>query len=488
MLISPNKSTVPASSRMPSPSLTKGHRFLEHLSLALCGVLALAFAVAMPPLQVNDEDGHFIRAYVISRGEFVGRGLPTLPRPIVSFVLRYPEFSAWVHKFTPREIARDLPVRTVTNAADTTALTDGDKDHKYLIWAIIASGTYCPLVYLPASLGIWTARVLHASPLVMMYAARMFNVFAFVAALAVSFRLAPSCRALMTAVALVPMTLQLAGGISGDLVTIAISFVALSLVLYVREHVVSRRFLLLVACVFTLLALCKFSIWALPLLWLIPVSAFLNRRAWFAYIGAVSICMVGALLIWNGIASANIEALRAARLAHGIDISANARLVVAHPLAFARQLLALVHSNYRSEVRQFIGAFGWTQLSLPFWVRPLYLLLLALVAAVGFSTKPFLAWERGVLLLVFLAGFVFVHAVIFVSDGTLCAGNSERLCFDSSAGVQGRYFIPFCLAGLLTLRQNRVNLPQATLLAVVTGVGTLHALFALALIRSTFYL
>src|ERR1019366_5737990 len=98
-----------------------------------------------------------------------------------------------------------------------------------------------------------------------------------------------------------------------------------------------------------------------------------------------------------------------------------------------------------------IGAFGWTQASLPLWVRMGYLFLLLFVAAVEISTKSFLAWERGVLLLVFLAGFVFVHAVIFVSDGTLCAGNLERLCFDSSAGVQGRYFIPFCLAGLLTL-------------------------------------
>jgi uncharacterized membrane protein len=473
---------------MPSPPLAKGNRFLERLSLALCGVLALAFAIVLPPLQVNDEDGHFIRAYVISGGEFVGRGRPILPGPVVSFVMRYPEFSAWVHKFTPQEIVRDLPARTVTEAAGGTALTDDGPDHKYLIWAIIGSSTYCPLVYLPASLGIWTARALDASPLAMMYAARMFNVLTFVAALAVSFRLAPGCRALMTAVALMPMTLQLAGGISADLVTIAFSFVGLSLVLYAREHPVSRRFLFLVAVVFTMLALCKFSIWALPLLWLIPASAFKNRREWLVYIGAVSICMVGGLLIWNGINSVNMEALRAARLAHGIDISANARLVSAHPLAFVRQLLALVHSHYKSEVRQFIGAFGWTQLSLPFWVRPLYLLLLALVAAAGFSAKPFLGWERGILFLVFLAGFVFVHAAIFVSDGTLCAGNLDRLCFDSSAGVQGRYFLPFCLAGLLTLRQNRANLPQVTLLALVTAAGTLHALAALALIRSAFYL
>src|ERR1039458_5014517 len=97
----------------------------------------------------------------------------------------------------------------------------------------------------------------------------------------------------MTGIALMPMTLHQAGGISGDLVTIAFSFVGLSLMLYAREHFVSRRFLIVVAVVFVMWALCKFSIWALPLLLLIPASAFKNRRAWLVYIGAVSLCMVG---------------------------------------------------------------------------------------------------------------------------------------------------------------------------------------------------
>jgi uncharacterized membrane protein len=483
-----NKSIVQENNRIPSPALTKSSRILERVGLVICGVLALAFAIVVPPLQLNDEHGHFIRAYAISRGEYVGRGIPALPAPVVSFVMRYPELAERVHKFTPQEIVRDLPERPVTDPAEGTALTNADGHHKYVLWAIIGSATYCPLVYLPASLGIWAARTMHASPLVMMYAARMFNVLTFVAALAISFHLAPRYRALMTGVALMPMTLQQAGGISGDLVTIAFSFVGLSLVLYAREHPVNRRFLGLVALVFTMWSLCKFSIWALPLLLLIPVSAFRSWRVWLAYIGAVSICMIGALLIWNGVDSANVEAFHAARLTYGIDMSANVRLMAAHPFAFAQQLLDLFESNWGPELMQFVGAFGWGRFSLPPWVALLYLLLLVIVASTEFSTKPFRRWERGVLFLVFLAGAVFIHALIFVSDGTICGGSLERFCFESSAGVQGRYFLPFCLAGFLTLRRNRTNVPQITLLSLVTGIGTIHAVAALALIRSTFYL
>jgi uncharacterized membrane protein len=488
MPISRGNSTLLESSLVLSTRLAESNRRSEYLSLGLCGLLALAFAIMVPPLQINDEHGHFIRAYEISRGEFVARGAPELPASVAAFVMRYPEAAERVHRYTPQEILRDLPAQAEPRPVERAALPKSDSHHRFLAWAVIGSATYFPLVYLPASLGIFTARALHLSPLAMMYAARIFSVLAFVAALAVSFRLAPGYRAVMTGVALLPMTLHQAGGISGDLVTIAVSFVGLSLVLHAREHSVGRRFLVLTAVLFSMWGLCKFSIWALPLLFLMPVSAFPSRRAWLAYIGTVALCMAGALAVWNGIDSGNIAAFRSARLSSGIDVSANVRLVAAHPLTFARQLLGLMHSGYRSETVQFIGVFGWTKFSLPLWVGLDYLLLLVLVAATEASNKPFCGRERAVLLLVFLGGVVLIHAMLFVSDGTLCAGDPSRLCFDSSAGVQGRYFLPICLSGLVALRQTRFNIRSATLLALVTGAGTLQALAALAAIRAVFYL
>ncbi len=449
--------------------------------------MALAFAVVMPPFQVPDEDGHFVRAYLISRGEYVGRGAPKLPAPVVSFIMHYPEVGEQFGKFNPREIARDLVSRPGSMLPEGPALGNTDGRHKWLAWSVISSGLYCPLVYMPASLGIFTGRILSGSPLLMMYAARVFNVLTFVAALAVSFRLAPQCRALFTAVALMSMTLQQAGGISADLATIAFSFVGFSLVLNSRERFVSRRVLLLVVLVFVLWGLCKSSIWALPLLLLIPVSAFKNRLTWAAYIAAASLCMIGALLVWNEVTAPNLDAFRAVRLTHGVDIPANIRLVSAHPLTFVRYLIGVVSSNLKSEVGQFIGAFGWLRFSLPTWVRSIYFLLLLVTAATELSAKPFHAWERGVLALVLLGGVVFVHAAMCISDTTLCSGTLGRGCPDESLAFQGRYLIPFCLAGFLMLRQRRVNVPQFTLLAVVTAVGTLHALASLFLICSVFY-
>ena len=473
-------------SHVPSASLMKRSRWLEHLSLGLCGALALAFAIMVPPLQISDEHGHFIRAYVISRGEFVARGTPELPEPVAAFLMGHPEAAERVKRYTAREILGDLPARAATGAGRRTILSNADGHHPYLAWAVVGSATYFPLVYLPASLGILTARILHLSPLAMMYAARIFNVLIFVAALAVSFRLAPRYRCVMTAVALMPMALHQAGGISADPVTIALSFVGLSLVLHAREHPVGRRFVVLVAVLFVIWGLSKSSVWSLPLLLLIPGSAFRNRGARLAYIAAVALCMVGALAIWNGIDSANVAAFRADRLTHGIDVSANVRMAAAHSLIFAGQLLDLARATWLLQVGQLVGAYGWTRFTLPPWVGLEYLLLAMVVAATEPSAKLFRGWERGVLLLVSVGGAALVYVALFVTDGVLCAADPGRLCF-ASAGVQGRYFVPMCLTGLVALRQSRINVPSAVLLGFVTGVGTLHAFAALALIRTVFY-
>ena len=56
---------------------------------------------------------------------YVGRGIPELPAPIVSFVMRYPEAAEEFRKFSPQEIVRDLhPAAASDPAGDTTIPND----------------------------------------------------------------------------------------------------------------------------------------------------------------------------------------------------------------------------------------------------------------------------------------------------------------------------------------------------------------------------
>src|ERR1035438_4746325 len=208
-------------------------------TVCTAAILALGFAFLVPPFQFNDEHGHFARAYQISRGEFVGREGETLPSALLALLHRYPE----VHPdtFIPRKILNDLmPGPLDWNTSEPP--TDGP-GQRYFMWAVRASRLYCPLVYMPASGGILLARALNLSPLAMLYAARTMNVLCFVAALWLALSLAPGIRVLITAVALMPMTLHQAAAVSADQLTIALSLAGIAMVLHTREYAVGQRYL-----------------------------------------------------------------------------------------------------------------------------------------------------------------------------------------------------------------------------------------------------
>lgn len=454
------------------------------LLIALCG---LGFAVVLPPFQVSDEHAHFIRAYEIASGRFVGSSAPELPPAVVALVLRYPELLETKWTIPGSDILADL--RGGVAGDGIHAVLSNDADHKYLYWGILGSNVYCPFAYFPASIGILAGRAMGLPPLALLYAGRVGNVLFFVAIMAVVFRLAPEYRALFAALALLPMTLHQAGGVSADIVTIGFSLLGAGALLWLRNHQATPKALALTALVFVLWVICKTSPWAFAALLLIPRYGFFRRRSWILYLVVVGFAMAGSVLLWQAFAHGNIEAFRAARLSSGIDMRANTRLLSAHPFEFLRVAAAFAFENGGTYLREFVGAFGWGRFTLPFWFRWGYLLLLLIVAVTERATRPFSVLERGLSVAVLLMGVIFIHGILFVSDGSVCnaPGVSISLCFNASAGIQGRYFVPIAIFGLLALRQSRFTLPQERLLALVAVAGVVQMLASVYLIWTTYY-
>ena len=470
----------------PAPCIDECN-VLAKLALAVSTLLALAFALIMPPLQLNDEDGHFIRAYLISRGDWIATSAPVLPPSIISFLQRYPEAIERHRKLAPSEIAGDLNGNTrVTSDMQTPA---DDSGHAYLTWSILGSSLYCPPVYFPGSIGIAVARILHFSPLGMLYTARICNVLIFVLALWTAFRLVPASRALILALALMPMTLHQAGGLSADLVTISVSMIGFALVLALRSQAPPRYGLALAFIVFTLWALCKSSIWALPLIVLIPRAAFKHACQWVVFIGGIVLSMLLVLSLWQFAIQHNIQAFRAARLARGIDISANLAFILAHPLDFARMLGAFASTHTNEYIGQFVGAFGWMRFTLAPWTHIFYLALILFAALFDMKNTPISIAERGIFAVVFLSGMLAVHTILFATDGVLSGGVRHIfITYPYSAGIQGRYFIPFCFAAFLAIRQNRFAVSPRLVTAIVLYAATAYNLMSLHAIWKHYYL
>jgi len=447
---------------------------LPALLLVLVFLLGAAFAAVLPPFQLSDEHAHFIRAYTISQGHLLGSAQPVLPPAVSELIERYPEVME----------ARKLEAR----AGQPGPTVEGRPTHMYLAWGILGANIYCPIAYLPASLAILGGRLAGLSPLALLYTARLASLCAFVAALYLIFRIAPEYRLLYAALALLPMTLHQVSGVSADGLTIAISLVATAALLWFRYHPADRRSLLLTALVFCLWVLCKMSPWAFGALLLLPIRAFASRRAWVLYVGAVMAGMLLCAVGWQLLAHQNFEMFRAGRLSRGIDMAVNLDYVKSHPVQLLEYSLSSLRENGKTYIGQFVGAFGWSRFALPVWARSLSLCLLLLVAACESTTKP-LSWlERAAWFCILLGGVICLHVILFVSDGGICSeGGAATLCFNQSAGIQGRYLLPLSIFGLVAIRQRRVTVPPRLLELLVPLGGAIHALASIQLMWSRYW-
>jgi uncharacterized membrane protein len=452
------------------------------ITACLAGILAIGFAVMIPPLQFNDEHGHFIRAYQLSRGEIIGQPNPLLPAPMMAFAQRYPEALDLRRKITRAEIAGELSASHQINAP--YAPVRDDPDHPYFRWAVLGANFYFPFVYAPASAGIWIARTMGWSPAAMMYAGRIGNVIFVLAGLIVALRLAPEFRALIAAVALMPMTLHEAAATSADAVTIALSLVGFALVLFARQRRTTPGLLVAIPIIFTLWGACKTSLWAMPLLLLIPYSSFKTKRQRWMFVGGVWLAMLAAVYSWQLIDLEIFNVFRTARLERGIDLSANLAILRAHPLQLTIGMIRRMLADSHRVGAQLAGVFGWSMFGLPTWARRIYLVLLLVFALAESKSKPFSLADRIILASVFAGATFMIYGLLFLSDGAFEGG---RVLFGSSPGVQGRYLIPYLLAGLLAIRQHRFRIAGLPLLPLVNCVGLVYGAASLLLVSRTYY-
>ena len=467
-------------------STQKSWNGMASLTVLAAGVLSLGFALLMPPFGFNDEHGHFARAYQISRGEFIGRRNPRLPSAVLSDLLRYPE--RLERKATAPTRIADLFTAHAADFSASEPVGDNPQARRgYLSWDFLSYQVYWPVTYLPSGVGLRIARSFQMSTIGMLYVGRLMNVLCFCAALAAALALAPSFRALITAVALMPMTLLQCAAVAADQVTITLAFVGFALVLRTRERPVSRIYLAILLLVFPVWVLCKNSYWALPLLLLIPSRQFGGKLRRATYIASVIVITLSVVVAWGELTSDALAGFRAAaESTKGIDIYANAREFAGHPFQVLRDVTAgPAHAkplfHLRMMMNQFVGVFGWQMHDLP--IRFVYLFMLFGVAFLEFSPKEFAVTERILLLVVFAGGLLSTYFVLFVIAGMYQDGHYTFW----AAGTQGRYVIPYCLAGLLALKQSWFRVSSRVLAPAVLSAATLYGLWSLGTVANYYY-
>jgi uncharacterized membrane protein len=434
----------------------------------------------MPPFQFNDEHAHFVRSYEISRGSFIGSADPLIPAGILDGLVRFPE--GYKAHAAPMPSVKELFAKTAADATPLLPVT-AISGLRFLEHGVVSSQVYWSGCYIPASVAIAVVRLFRLPLVTMLYAARLMNLFVFLVALSLTLRFAPDFRALIIGIAFMPMTLEQAVAVSADSVTIACAFLGFAMIIYTREQAVTRRFLRVLVLFVAFWVMCKNSLWALPLLVLVPGSQFGSRRSRVAWLAGCIVLTGSALLMWRGLVSAAESRYVAMELSKGLDLYANAAQFAAQPFRILHDLVILpdLRTNSLLMTLRFVGGFGWEMHYLPFAGR--YFGVLVAVACVERSRRAFSMSERTILLVVFAVALIQTYAMLFVIDGSFAGGHYVF----RFTGVQGRYLIPFCLAGFLPLRQKWISLSSKQLAPFVLAGGTLYGGLSMALIASYFY-
>lgn len=419
----------------------EGIRRPENLFSLVGGVFGLCFLITTPPFQVPDEPAHFRRVLQLSqldlkpvvRDEENGlrRWGAILPVSLIETekAMRLHEVAFDPHaKLEPQAIVAELGRPYEAEKRD--------------FYSFGAPAMYAPLPYLPQLAGVLLGRALGASPLSLMYLARLFNLVAWLLLVRLAIRAIPIAQWGLFALALSPMSVCMAGSLSPDVPTNALSFLTVATVLSVafgEEGVIPRRRLLALIGLFVALALAKqIYLFLSVLLLLIPVRKLGSMRRYLGMLAAVGVGQLAVNVGWwafamRGHSFHHDDAKPAEQLAYLME----------QPWRVVSVTWNTLTSKAGFYATGFVGNLGWLTTPMPNWLVVSYFFALITVALFFAGKVDLKPWHRALAFGTAAAVWIMIlvyHYLIW---------NPPR--FPVIEGGQGRYLIPLSPLVLLAM-------------------------------------
>lgn len=324
-------------------------------------------------------------------------------------------------------------------------------------------GANPPHFKIAPALGMMLGRILNLSGIATFYLGRLFN-FAFFAALVIlAVRIVPIGKNAMRAVALVPMTLHVAGSYSYDTGSIAFGFLltALLLRLLVEDRHASRKSLVVTVVVAAMLAPGKIVYAPISILALfVPKERFSSRKeelVWKACMLALPLVAIALLRAAKIVSLAGIAEVGSTTTGSGVTptqvTSADPGYytladAMAHPLTSVLILLRTCHERAIDYVILTFGyRLGWHQEELEIHTIQIFVCIGAVLVSSLTSPRDTRVLPTRVRVgIMALCAAMFVGVVLSMFFGWTVRGAPVV------EGVQGRYFLPFLPLLLMGLR------------------------------------
>jgi len=399
------------------------------LIVGLVWGVVLVFLV--PPLQNFDELAHYYRAWSVAEGQLrvPASGTVEVPRSVA-------------------ELPDQFPFAAIARHQAQTSLPAIPR----LLWEPITHETspsssfaasYFPLGYLPQAAGISLTRLLGHSPLLSIYLGRLANLLVAVTLVAFALTLLPYGRALMFVIALFPMTMLQMASLSADALLISGTFFFVALTLhYAQKACLHWLHGIVLALSAALLLNAKPGYAALSLLvFVIPSSRFATRSRYVATMVAtvaVTVALAGLIMLSAPDSREVIAQMLGAN--NKINPAAQVSNMAHHPLGLVRVIDTTLGTLGLSSARSAVGWYAWGELAISDTVALVGWLALVTVFFLR-EPVPIRPWQR----LVLLGTSLIVAAMLTV--GMYVAWTPVG--GPTVLGIQGRYYYPCALTGLL---------------------------------------
>lgn len=390
-----------------------------------------------PPLEVPDEQAHFFRAYQISEctlfpeSDSITLG-GYLPASLNDF-----------HDIWAKVVVEEKGKAKVEDFRQALNIQLNHSHEKFINFPNTA--LYSPIPHLPQAFGILIGRLINLPVILIFYLARLFNLAAFLILLYHAIKITPVYKWLFLMLALMPMTIYLAGSMSGDALTISAAFLFFSLILknaIGKGNEVSHADFFGLVALMIIVSLSKNAYFPIILLWfVIPktkfglIKKYILKTSVFL-IPSVALFAVNSIIVNYFYGQIDFGELH--RIYPGFP-QTNAyeqlRYVLFNPLTF---ISTLIHSFWFFKmyiVGSHIGAFGWDFYQLPLIHIYLYLAILLAFAVLESQKEIMITYRQKFWILASLIGSLLVFSLMMYM--IWAAVGAEIL-----TNLQGRYFIP----------------------------------------------
>jgi uncharacterized membrane protein len=427
------------------------HEHTAETAFLLIGIcFGLLFVFLIPPTQAADETTHFYRAYQLSEGH-----VSSVPVDVHGYGDYLPAQILTVSE----QLFGNIPshYNRKFNYHQLPPLLKKRIDFNDLVPVHIeGAAVYSPAGYMPQVAAIEVAKVVWPSVLVMYYLGRLANLVVWLTFMYIALRMWPGNKWALFALALIPMSLSQGATLSVDATINSLAFLIISGAFYLskRSSPLDKKQIFLAFLAIIWVSLSKPVMFVLALLGFILTTRLLVSRKRYLLL---TLGLVFAGVIVTALWSMHVNKYTAAEDYYyypKININESKQLIgiIKHPIHY----LYVLGNTYLTQAGNlmattFIGRLGWWDVDMPLWlVTSAYILITMAIVNREPRERGFSSRERLVSALVFVAGFLAVNTVLYLTITKVGANYID--------GLQGRYLIAFSplliapFAGLLQVK------------------------------------